>query len=527
MNVYLNKLLMYYEIHRMSREGHSILKISEYLVLNRRTVSKYLAMTERGYEAFLISQSDRNKALASYEVFVMERLKLFGDTSAAQMHDWLKEHDPDLPTVNAKTVFNFVCYVREKHNLPRTKAERQFQSVEELPYGKQAQVDFGAYTMRSSAGLRVKVFFFTLVLSRSRFKYVWFIDRPFTSQLAIQAHEFAFVYIMGIPDEIVYDQDKVFMVNENNGDIILTDTFRDYMRDQSFELHFCRKADPQSKGKVENVVKYIKQNFLYNRTFHTIETLNDEAISWLGRTANALPHAFTKKESRSEWIVEQPFMKPYRPYPVNVAPAHTYTVRKDNTISYKGNLYSLPLGTYQGKGTKVALGVEQGQLVITDEQENQELCRHIIATGSGKKILNTDHKRDKTAAIDQMISQLSSRLDDVEKAERWLTAIRKEKPRYIRDQIIAIGKAIEGVNTDKISQTLEYCLENNIHNATDFKAVLSLIQQQEQQGKEETKIVPLNPLNGSIPIEAFNTPDTSSIEEYQSIIKNNQQNGKH
>ena len=94
--------------------------------------------------------------------------------------------------------------------------------VDELPYGKQAQVDFGEYNMRSPSGTRAKVFFFTMILSRARFKYVWFTDRYFTSELAIIAHEKAFEYIESVPDEIVYDQDKVFIVSENGGDIILT-----------------------------------------------------------------------------------------------------------------------------------------------------------------------------------------------------------------------------------------------------------------------------------------------------------------
>jgi transposase len=129
--------------------------------------------------------------------------------------------------------------------------------VEELPYGKQAQaqVDFGEYNMRNTCGNRVKVFFFILTLSRSRFKYVWFTNRYFTSLLAVEAHEKAFAFIRGVPLEIVYDQDKVFMVSENGGDIILTDTFRAYTREQSFSLYFCRKSDPESKGKVENVVR--------------------------------------------------------------------------------------------------------------------------------------------------------------------------------------------------------------------------------------------------------------------------------
>jgi transposase len=304
--------MMYYEIHRMSREGLSVSQISNYLGLNRRTVTRYLSLDEKQYENFLILQSEREKALDAYEGFIKDRLERFRDTSAAQMHDWLKEFDPNFPIINPKTVFNFVCHIRKKYNLPRVKTERQFQMVEELPYGQQAQVDFGEYNMRTVTGGRAKVFFFALVLSRSRYKYVWFTDNHFTSEWAILAHEKAFEYIQGIPDTLVYDQDTILIINENYGDIILTGTFRNYMRDQSFQLHFCRRSDPQSKGKVENVIKYIKQNFLYNRTFHNIETLNDEALGWLGRTANALPHSFTRKEPCKEWLIEQPFLQPYR-----------------------------------------------------------------------------------------------------------------------------------------------------------------------------------------------------------------------
>ena len=255
MNAHLAKFIMYYEVHRLHREDHSVSKISELLVLNRRTVTRYLSMSEQGYEAFLLKSSERKKELAPYEDFVCDRLKLYPDTSSAQMHDWLKENHEAFPKLNPKTVFNFVHFIRNKHNIPKLAAQRQMAVVEELPYGKQAQVDFGEYIMRSSTGNRVKVFFFILVLSRSRYKFVWFTDRYFTSKLAIEAHELAFAFIRGVPDEIVYDQDKVFIVSENSGDIILTELFRNYTRHQSFTLHFCRKADPESKGKVENVVK--------------------------------------------------------------------------------------------------------------------------------------------------------------------------------------------------------------------------------------------------------------------------------
>lgn len=518
MNVHLAKFIMYHEIHRMSSDGHSARKISNHLDASKGTVLKYLSMTEQDYENFLIAQSERKKFLLPYESFIRQRLEAFSDTSAAQMHDWLKEHYPDFPKVSQKTVFNFVHWVREKHNLPHVKQPRQYHPVEELPYGKQAQVDFGEYNMRTTDGKRVKVCFFTLVLSRSRYKFVWFADTYFTAELAVKAHELAFEYIKGIPDEVAYDQDSVFLVSENAGDLILTDVFRAYTREQSYNLHFCRKSDPESKGKVENVVKYVKQNFLYNRTFYNIETLNDEVLGWLGRTANALPHAFTQKEPITEWHIEQAFLKPYTPYAMS-APSilPSYTVRKDNSISYKGNLYSLPLGTYQGHGSVVSVNLSKGELLIFDKNQ-LEICRHKLAIGRGQKIINTDHRRDKTTAIAELTQDVANLFPCPAGALNWLQTIKKDKPRYIRDHLLLLKEVLQQTPAELCTRALQYCLDNQISSAVDFKAITDHYQKSKNP---ETKIVHLNPLNGTLSKDAYIQPNKSSIEDYQNLLKNN------
>jgi transposase len=517
MNVHLAKFIMYHEIHRMAREGHSARKISKYLVLSKGTVLKYLSMTEQDYENFLIAQSDKKKLLLPYESFIKQRLEVFSDTSAAQMHDWLKEHYPEFPKVSQKTVFNFVHRVREKYNIPLIKQQRQYHPVEELPYGKQAQVDFGEYNMRTTCGKRVKVCFFTLVLSRSRYKFVWFADTYFTAELAVKAHELAFEYIRGIPDEVAYDQDSVFVVSENAGDLILTDVFRAYTREQPFNLHFCRKSDPESKGKVENVVKYVKQNFLYNRTFYNIETLNDDALGWLGRTANALPHAFTQKDPVTEWHIEQAFLKPYHPY-TTTAPSilRSYTVRKDNSISYKGNLYSLPLGTYKGHGSVVSVHLSNEELLIFDENQ-QELCRHKLSLGRGQKIINTDHRRDKTTAIADLTQEVANLFQCPADALKWLKTIKQDKPRYIRDQLLLLKDIVQQTPAELCIKVLQYCLDNQISSAVDFKAIADHYQKSKTP---EANIVHLNPLNGILSEDAYRQPDKSSIEDYQNLLKN-------
>jgi len=280
-------MIMYYEVHKQWRGGFKPAQISRKLGLDRRTVRKYLAMSEQEYLDFIHNQSSREKLLVPYEEFVKTRLENCEEASAAQVHDWLKEHHEDFVDVDAKTVFNFVLHVRTKYGIPKPFNHRDYEKVEELPYGKQTQADFGEYNMTTEEGKRKKIYFLSFVLSRSRQKISWYSERPFTTISAIDAHEKAFQFFEGITEVVVYDQDTLFLVDENKGDLIMTEAFRKYAEYRGFKLHFCRKSDPQSKGKVENVVKYNKYNFLRGRIFVNIDILNGQNIAWHKRTANA------------------------------------------------------------------------------------------------------------------------------------------------------------------------------------------------------------------------------------------------
>jgi transposase len=517
MNVFFAKILMYHQIQQLDTEGYSLSKIGSLTGLDRRTVKRYLAMTEKEFEAFQDNLSDRKKQLLPYEQFVKEKLEVYRDTSAAQMHDWLKEHYVDFPKVNPKTVFNFVHWIRDRYNLPVLQQVREYETVPETAYGRQAQVDFGEYTMRTSTDSRIKVFFFSMMLARSRYKYLWFTIRNFTADLAVFAHEKAFEFFDGIPEEIVYDQDKVFLVSENKGDLILTTVFRQYVQGKGFKLRFCRKSDPESKGKIENVIKYIKNNFLYNRTFYNEETLNDEAISWLGRTANALPHSFTRKEPREEWIIEKNLLKTFIPE-VRQVPSMTYMVRKDNTISWKGNFYTVPYGTYRGRGSCVVVREELDNLIMLIPQSLQELCRHAISLEKGIKIINTDHKRNKLLQVEELMLHVANRFNNPLTAKDWLGEIYKLKARYMRDQLQIIQQVLDQPEVVTVAnQAMTFCHQNKVHSAVDFKAI---IQQhlKDLKPQERPGLHILNPLTGD-KLDKNIQPQKSSIQDYQQLVK--------
>ena len=96
---------MYDRIHRYRKEDHrSVNWIAQKLQLNRRTVKRYLAMTQAEYERHLEASGERPLLLEPYTQFVVDRLNRFPDTKAAQMHDWLKEHYPDFRYCSQKCV---------------------------------------------------------------------------------------------------------------------------------------------------------------------------------------------------------------------------------------------------------------------------------------------------------------------------------------------------------------------------------------------------------------------------------------
>lgn len=404
----LCRLIMYDKIKRFYEEDHqSIRWIARELNLNFRTVKKYLEMDQREFEQFSDTVINRGHILDPYRDFIIGRLSQYQETPAAQMHDWLKENHSDFPKVSPKTVYNYVMKIRQEYGLPKiSESERQYSALPETAPGEYAQVDFGQTKLRKSDGTRVKVYFIAILLSHSRYKFIWFQDKPFTSETAVIGHEKAFDFFHGIPKKLVYDQDAVFLWDENAGDYRMTQVFDSYVKSRPFKAIFCRPADPESKGKVENCVKYVKRNFLLNRQYSTLDNLNQEALAWLDRTGNGMVHNTTCKVPYEVWCAECRELLTFIPALAPEAKAG-HKVLKTNSIKYKGNTYSLPIGTYRGEDTRVYLSEEGGSLLVKDVDDNL-IAKHTIPAGKGQTVINNNHARDTSSA--SMISVTMSKV---------------------------------------------------------------------------------------------------------------------
>ena len=513
---------MYQELQQLKEMGLNKSQGQRQLGIDWKAVGRYWEVRPEEFGG-IRKDTKRTRKLEKYEEQIVRWLQEHPDMSSAQIQDWLKQHYLDYQG-KERTLRRFIRSLRIQYNIKKPVIQRQYQAVEELPMGYQAQVDLGFTTLVNTQGQRVKLTGFGLVLSHSRYKYVEWDDKPLTAARFIQVHYRAFEYIGGVPEEIVYDQDRLLAINENFGDIIYTAEFERFRQQMGFKVYLCRKSDPETKGKIEAVIKYAKGNYARHRIFDNIQAFNQGCIEWLNRTANANIHGTTKRVPAEVLKEEQKHLKPIPTIINQPEEIITRQVRKDNIIWYDSNRYTLPLGTYHPE-REVKIKVDQGTLIVFDLKTDEELARHEISLDKGRLIRNNNHKRDHSARIAELYQDTLANMGGSEIAAVFLDGIRKEKPRYVRDQYNLIIQTIKNYSLETISQALDYCAERSIFSAVEFKTALEYFAQQNNSPAETILDTSAIPLAYRIKTEIRNISEYAAIYGGMSIEQGRRNQG--
>lgn len=456
---------VYSKIQQFRQAGFSQRQVARRLGINRKTVKRYWEMPVNEYEE-MSSTVCRMQYLDKYQEQIMRWLREFPDMTAAQVCDWLREHYRD--EISERTVSRYVKQLREEYGLKKSVVPREYEAVPELPMGQQMQVDFGQKMMPNVGGGQTKIFVAAFVLSRSRYKYAQMQSRPFTSVDLVRICHDCFRYIGGMPAELVFDQDSIVCVSENAGDVIYTYEFEKFRQECKLSIRMCRGADPESKGKIENVVKYIKGNFLSHRLYTDDGILNGSCLEWLERTANAKVHGTTKLVPAEVFQEEREYLRPLPVCDQARRPVICRTVRKDNTIIYDSNRYSVPLGTYTSQ-PEVRIETLDGTLYI-QTLFGEPICEHRISSGRGMLIQSMSHRRDRTSKLDKLLEELDAELGGG--ATEFLTTIRVDKSRYARDQFRLIRSLMERYGVDAALQAIGFCQRSRLYSANTMRDYL-------------------------------------------------------
>lgn len=201
--------------------------------------------------------------------------------------------------------------------------------------GRQMQADWANVGYGDD---KLAVFIATLGWSRSA--YIEFCDDE-RSETLIACHENAFLTLGGVPVEVLFDNMKTVVIERNvygSGVHRFNPEFLDYARHAGFLPRLCAPYRPQTKGKVERFIGYLKRSFwipfvasMRQAGLKPDKHAANAAVSrWLREVANARVHATTHEVPAERLAIErtklQALPASYRGRPVRslVAP----TVRK-------------------------------------------------------------------------------------------------------------------------------------------------------------------------------------------------------
>jgi len=464
---------MYNKVQSYKQMGYSIRQTARDADMDRKTVRKYWNMPQDEYVRYMAQCCERTKILDPYRNEITALLETWPNITSAIIHDRLRENHKDFAP-SYRSVSMYVTALREILGIPTGEKIRQFAEVAELPPGSQAQVDMGQKIMKDMFGKNVRIYIFTMVMSHSRKKFVSFRDHPYTAQDFIEAHDLAFRYFGGRTEEIVYDQDRVMTVAENAGDLIFTEIFENYRKYAGFSIFLCRGNDPQSKGKIESAVKYVKGNFLACRVYTGISTLNSDGLAWLERTANAKVHDTTKMIPNVVFAEE---IKHLKPVPALSAPPKPKSaiVRKTNVVHYLQNRYEVPRGTYfPGREAGISVDEQAGTVTFCDKETGELLAAHNIAYGVvGKKVpLPRNADRFTETKYDDLKTKVLSAFDGIYLVEEYVDELIKKYPRYARDQLRIMKNCAENYDKGELQNALDYCIDRDLFSANDFRDAL-------------------------------------------------------
>lgn len=240
--------------------------------------------------------------LDAYKAIIVARLDAYPELSAVRLFDEVQAAGY---TGGYTQVKEFVRKVRPR--IPKPPVVRF-----ETPPGLQAQVDFARF--RFPWGVRYALL---VVLGYSRLLWLRFYERQDMRTL-FRGLEEAFAFFGGVPKELLFDQMRSVITKDlrlQGGQVVVNEEFLRFASHWGFRARACQPYRPETKGKVERPVRYVRGNLVYGREFVGDAHLDEERQRWLDSTANVRIHGTTKEKPVERFEGERHLLRPLAELP--------------------------------------------------------------------------------------------------------------------------------------------------------------------------------------------------------------------
>lgn len=362
---------MYYTVKTLLGKGESIRAISRALHIHRRTVRRIKSQIAQGGTVPVPVR--KPKLLDAYSGQI--KTWISQGKSSVLIHEQLVVHKGI--AVSYPTVVKYVSGLKGKEVYVPLLAQA----------GEEAQVDFGYLGKFVKDGTQVKAWVFSMVLSHSRYSYHEIVTDQKTATF-IACHMRAFEYFGGAPATVKIDNLKSGVITPSFYEPVIQHQYASFLAHYGSSPITARIRRGQDKGKVEQGVKYVKNNFLKRIDHRDYHRAQKDLGWWTGHICNQRTHGTTRKVPAHVFgAVEKAAL--------HKLPAQRYEIftienRKANAfahVSFRYNYYSVP-HTYAGM--ELVLQSNGSTLKVYNGQEL--IATHAIGHGQGVYITKGAHK---------------------------------------------------------------------------------------------------------------------------------------
>lgn len=338
-----------FEIHRLNDLGWAERKIARELRLSRDTVKKYLENPDP-----VRKRAARASKLDPYQDLIDQFLEQDPKVKAPVVLQRLQQNGFD----------GKITIVRDYlQNIRGQQKKREPFIRFESPPGKQVQVDWGHFGSLSYGQTKRKLSALAVTESYSRMLYVQFTHSQKQEALH-QGLVNAFKFFMGSPEEIVVDNMMTAVIERHGSIIRFNEAFLDFLRVFKIAPRACNVRAPHEKGKVENSIKYLRQNFWPLRSFTDLDDVQNQAIEWLDTIANVRSHQTTGQRPIDRFSKVN--MRPLPQLLPDCRETAHLLVHKDFAVRFDANAYSVPPWSL---GKKVTLKADNRSVSIYYQQK--------------------------------------------------------------------------------------------------------------------------------------------------------------
>lgn len=357
----------------MHRKGLSISEIARRTGYDRKTIRKVI---KGSLEPAPKARRRKKRKIDPYAPYVLKRIEA-GVLNARKLYHEIREMG--YPGKESQVRSFVQPYRPQRESLATVRFETE--------PGEQAQVDWASFGFITHHGKRRRLYAFLMTLGWSRAMYLEFtVSANATSWLRCHIH--AFHYLGGVVDVILHDNLKTAVVDRPSRAVIHWNRrYLDFAEYYGFTPQACQPYRPQTKGKVESGVSYVRGNFWLGLEFIDLADLNRQALGWLNTIANVRIHG-TTGEVPFERLPDEGLT------PILGRPDYDTSLivhrrcSRDCLISYEGNFYSAP-SDYAGHSVMVKI-TEGGELLVLNEY-GEIVAWHILAAGSNQRVVVPEH----------------------------------------------------------------------------------------------------------------------------------------